>query len=133
MLTLHHLAVSTADQAKTAPFYDAVLGRLGYARGYTSDELCTWVGPSPEILLYITEGDDTSPHTHGRPGWHHAALQTDTRDQVDAIHEALLSGGWDVVHAPKEYPDYSDGYYAVFANDPDGVRWEFAHIPTPTH
>jgi catechol 2,3-dioxygenase-like lactoylglutathione lyase family enzyme len=133
VLTLHHLALTTADQAKAAPFYDAVLGILGYSRGYTSERLCTWGGPGPEILLYIVEGADASPHTHGRPGWQHGAFQVDDRDTVDAIHTAVVDGGWTVVHEPAEYPDYAPGYYATFVEDPDGIRWEFAHIPNATH
>ncbi|WP_063128695.1 VOC family protein [Nocardia fusca] len=98
VLTLHHLALTTADQAKAAPFYDAVFGILGYSRGYTSDRLCTWGGPGPELLLYIVEGDDAAPHTHGRPGWQHGAFSVDDRATVDAVHTAVLDGGWTVVH-----------------------------------
>lgn len=132
MPILHHIAVTTADQDKSAPFYDAVLGALGYERGYTSDQLCTWIGPGPELLLYIVEGDDDAPHRHGRPGWHHTALQVDDRDTVEAVHRAVVDSGGTVVHQPAEY-DYSEKYYAVFIEDPDGIRWEVAHIPTPVH
>jgi hypothetical protein len=46
--------------------------------------------------------------------------------------QASITAIWTVVHPPTEY-DYSEGYFAVFVEDPDGTRWEFAHIPTPTH
>ncbi|WP_269749642.1 hypothetical protein [Nocardia fusca] len=39
----------------------------------------------------------------------------------------------DPLHEPREYPDYAPGYYATFLEDPDGIRWEVAHIPNPTH
>lgn len=129
---LHHVSLTTADMAKGAAFYDAVLGVLGYQRKHTLDYLCTWIGPDPEILLWIVEGEDRSPHRHGRPGWHHLAWQVDDRATVETVHQVVVDGNWTVVHPPKEY-DYSDGYYAVFVEDPDGIRWEFAHIPTPTH
>lgn len=132
MTSLHHIAITTANQEKGASFYDIVFGVLGYERGYTSESLNTWIGPGPELLLYIVEGDDIAPHRHGRPGWHHTALQVDDRATVEAVHKAVVDGGWTVVHPPTEY-DYSEGYFAVFIEDPDGVRWEFAHIPTPTH
>ncbi|MFI7524503.1 VOC family protein [Nocardia salmonicida] len=133
MLTLDHLGITTADQAKSAPFYDAVLSLLGYSRGITSESLCTWTGPGPEILLWNAEGDDTSPHTHGRPGWQHGAFRVDDRALINAVHTTVLDGGWTVVHEPRTYPDYADDYYAVFIEDPDGIRWEIAHIPNPTH
>lgn len=135
MPSLHHLALSATDLAKSGPFYDAVLNLLGYRPGSTGDALRTWIGPdsAPEILLWAAEGDDRSRHTHGRPGWQHAAMHVDDRATVDAVHAAVLAGGWTVVHAPREYPGYADDYYAVFITDPDGIRWEIAHIPTPVH
>ena len=132
MPRLHHLALTTADLKNAKTFYEAVfVGVLGYAPGYTSDELCTWVGPTPEILLYPVEGDDASPHTHGTPGLQHAAMEVENRDMVDGVYQAVVNGGGRVVHEPREY-DYAAGYYAVFVADDDGNRWEFAHIPAPT-
>lgn len=130
MPSLHHLALSATDLAESGPFYDALLGALGYAPAHVSDGLRTWVGPSPapEILLYVVEGEDRTVHTHGRPGLQHAALKVDDRATVVAVHDAVVSGGWEVVHQPAEY-DYLPGYFAVFVTDPDGCRWEIAHIP----
>lgn len=129
-LSLHHLAVTALDLKRSALFYDAVFGVLGYSRGLTDDELCTWHGPGPELLVYPAEGTDRTPHQHGRPGWQHAAFSVDDRETVLAVHKAVDSGGWTVVHEPQEYPHYSPGYFAVFVEDPSGIRFEVAHIPT---
>ncbi|MGN2642390.1 VOC family protein [Nocardia takedensis] len=129
MPSLHHLALTTVDQDKSGPFYDAVLPLLGYQSGHIGDRLRTWGGTSPEILLYTVEGEDDRPHTHGRPGWQHGCFQVEDRATVEAVHTAVVEGGWTVVHAPREYPEYAPGYYAVFVEDPDGIRWEIAHIP----
>jgi catechol 2,3-dioxygenase-like lactoylglutathione lyase family enzyme len=135
-MTIHHLALTAADLPKAAAFYDAVfVDVLGYRRGHTSAELVTWIGPEPEpeILLYVVEGDDTTAHQHGQPGLQHIAFQVDSRATVDAVHTAVVDGGWTVVHSPREYPEYSPGYYATFLEDADGSRWEFTHTPPPTH
>ncbi len=132
MTTLHHLAVTALDLPESARFYDTVLRELGYTRGYTSDRLCTWHGPAPEILVYTAEADDRSPHTHGRPGWQHAAFAVEDRGTVLDVHKAVTDGGWTVVHEPREYPEYADGYFAVFVADPCGVRIEVLHTPVPT-
>lgn len=132
MSSLHHLAMTTADLDASTAFYDTVLGELGYERGHTSAHLRTWHGQQPEILVYVVEGQDTTPHTLGRPGWHHAAFSVETRDVVTAVHKAATNGGWRILIEPREYPEYSDGYYAVFLLDPDGLKIEIAYIPTPT-
>ncbi|MFC7483036.1 VOC family protein [Luedemannella flava] len=103
---------------------------LGYRPEIVSERICTWTGATPEILVYPDEGDDRSPHTHGRPGWQHAAFAVDDRTMVDAVHRAVIEvGSGTVVHAPREY-DYMPGYYAVFVTDPSGVRWEILHAPS---
>ncbi|GAB3703915.1 VOC family protein [Nocardiopsis oceani] len=128
-MSLHHLAVTSHVPTEAARFYDAVLPILGYTRAAGEAEPRVWHGPSPEILLYGVEGPDRSSHTHGRPGWHHAAFRTADRDRVEAVHKAVCSGGWTVVHPPRAYPEYTEGYYAVFVEAPGGQRLEFAHIP----
>ncbi|USY17810.1 VOC family protein [Nocardiopsis exhalans] len=129
MTMLHHLALTTSRMAESRRFYDAVLLPLGYERGSCNDKLSTWHGPHPEILLFEVEGEDSSPHTLGRPGWHHASFSVTERESVLRVHEAVASSGWTVVHKPREYPEYSEGYFAVFVEDPDGIRIEVAHIP----
>ncbi|WP_280216667.1 VOC family protein [Nocardia neocaledoniensis] len=132
MPSLHHLAFSATDLAASGKFYDAFLGVLGYGAAHINDGLRTWVGPcpAPEILVYAVEGTDRTPHTHGRPGLQHVALKVADRATVLAVHEAVAGGGWDIIHPPQEF-DYMPGYFATFIADPDGCRWEIAHIPAP--
>ncbi|GAB3733027.1 VOC family protein [Nocardiopsis nanhaiensis] len=101
-MSLHHLAVTSHVPAEAARFYDAVL--LGYTRAAGEAEPRVWHGPSPEILLYGFEGPDRSFHTYGRPGWHHSAFRTAGRHRVEAVHEAVCSGGWTVLHRPVPIP-----------------------------
>ena len=35
--------------------------------------------------------------------------------------------GVEVLHAPREWPEYHPGYYAVFLRDPDGHNVEAVH------
>lgn len=128
---IHHIALSAADLTTGAAFYDTVFREIGYRRGHTSEDLCTWVGAEPEILLYAAAGSDAVRHRHGAPGLQHAAFEVSDRATVLAVHKAATDGGWTVIHPPKLY-DYSEGYFATFLEDNDGSRWEFAHIPTPT-
>lgn len=133
MPKLHHVAL-TIDLDKSGPFYAAVLPLLGYHLEYSGDVLHVWKGadPAPEVLLYTIAGEDSRPHTHGRPGLQHLAVEVEDRDIVEQVHQAVVERGFPVVHEPQEYPDYSPGYWAVFVADFAGNRWEVAHIPSPT-
>jgi len=34
--------------------------------------------------------------------------------------------------SPREYPEYREGYYGVFFEDPDRIKVEVAHVPGVT-
>ena len=54
----------------------------------------------------------------------HIAFAAPDRDAVGAVHRAAVEAGAEVLHAPKEWPEYHPGYYAVFVRDPDGNNVE---------
>jgi hypothetical protein len=51
--------------------------------------------------------------------------------EVDRFHrDFLISRDVPVTDAPKDYPQYWPGYYAVFFDDPiNGIHWELAWVP----
>ena len=54
----------------------------------------------------------------------HLAFRAPNRESVDAVHEAAVSEGVEVLHAPREWPEYHPGYYGVFLRDLDGHNVE---------
>ena len=64
-----------------------------------------------------------------RVGLHHLALRAARRQDVDGFHAWLVGEGLPVLDPPAEYPQYGEGYYAVFFADPDGLKLELVHYP----
>ncbi|WP_432974964.1 VOC family protein [Dactylosporangium sp. CA-233914] len=129
MTRLHHLALTASDLGASAAFHDPFLAELGYHREGGLGSPLIYAGDGPEILVYVVEGDDTGRHRHGSPGLQHLAFQVDNPVTVDAAHRAAVAAGGTIVHGPRLYPEYADGYYATFVEDPDGSRFEVAYIP----
>jgi glyoxylase I family protein len=132
---IHHLDLTVLDPERSRPFYEAVLGFIGYrladadARGYDFD-LVGPEGVTGSIGIVRAEGEGRArPHDRHAPGLHHLALSAANRDDVDRLHELLLGLGATILDAPAEYPQYGDGYYAVFFADPDGLKLEFVSWP----
>ena len=119
---VHHIAISIEDPQNSKPFYDALFAALGGKDGIASERLCSWSAGSVELLAYVAEVPG-SPHVFGSTGWQHVAIEVDSRDIVDAV-ASVAKAQARVVHEAREYPEYWDGYYAVFFEDPDNVRWE---------
>jgi len=129
MGVLDHLGV-TVDRLDTAiAQFDPVLSALGYTR-HDADGSVSWQrGDEPELILFPAREPDTGPHRHGRVGWQHLAFAVDSRAEVDRLHTVALGAGWTAVRDPKEYPRFTDRYYASFVEDDNGIRIEFMHNP----
>jgi catechol 2,3-dioxygenase-like lactoylglutathione lyase family enzyme len=57
----------------------------------------------------------------------HIAFRAPDRDAVDAVHRAALDAGAEILHTPREWPEYHPAYYAVFLRDPAGHNVEAVH------
>jgi catechol 2,3-dioxygenase-like lactoylglutathione lyase family enzyme len=57
----------------------------------------------------------------------HLAFSAVDRRAVDAVHDAAVAAGAEILHAPREWPEYHPGYYGVFLRDLDGHNVEAVH------
>ncbi|NNL68228.1 MAG: bleomycin resistance protein [Myxococcales bacterium] len=135
---INHLDLTVVDPEASAPFYEAVLGHLGYERvRVAGDDTPMWQHGAPgqqpfTIALQRASADGAKrPHDRRAPGLHHLAFHATSRAEVDALHTLLVERGERVRDAPAVYPDYAPGYYAVFFSDPDGLKLELVHMPEP--
>jgi glyoxylase I family protein len=138
---VHHIDLTVKDAHASRAFYESVLGFMGYRyaapisdfddaphNGYDfdlrdGDDFCS-------IGILSARGDNAD-RTHDRysPGLHHIAWNAASRDDVDAMHQHLISIGATILHPPAAYPKYGPTYYAVFFADPDGLKLEYVHKP----
>lgn len=129
---LHHLALTATDLPASGKFYDRVLAPLGYKRHLSKQNLYTWHGCTPELLIYRGKQNQlANTHKTYDPGIHHIAFAVKHRAIVDKVYESLLEINAKVLDPPKEYPQYCAGYYAVYFLDPDGIKLEVAVTSEP--
>lgn len=134
--SINHLDLTVSDLSVSEPFYDAVLGYLGFERlspppGITSSRP-TWHATEAAHRLFsialCQAKQGALPHDRFSPGLHHLAFQADSREDVDRFHEFLRRTGVTVLDPPADYPHYWPVYYAVFFADPDGLKLEFVYM-----
>ena len=122
---LDHLALQTTDVGASAAFYTRVFAAVGVR------EAMRFPGPGGDVVGLA--GSDGQPRLWlgplvdpgARPV--HLALGAPSREAVDAVHEAAVAAGVEVLHAPRVWPEYHPGYYGVFLRDPDGNNVEAVH------
>jgi len=129
MALVDHIGVTVDDVPRAAAQFDPVLRALGYSRVDGDDAVSWHTGQETEIILYPAREEGTGPHRHGRVGWQHLAFSVESRAEVERLHAIALEAGWSAVRDPKEYPRYTERYYASFVEDENGIRIELMYNP----
>lgn len=131
---LDHLALQVADVEASLAFYLGVLSPLGVRESmrYERDGglVVGMCGPSgfPEFWIGPIAADNGGG---GSSREVHVAFTAPDRGAVEAVYRAALQGKAEVLHAPRERPEYHPGYYGVFLRDLDGNNVEAVHHGFP--
>ena len=109
-----HTSIHVSDYPKSKAFYIKVLEPLGYTNNMEFGEAAGfndgkntdfWIGKNAKVVPT------------------HLAFEAKSAAEVNAFHKAALAAGAKDNGKPG-YRDYSPGYYAAFAYDPDGHNIE---------
>ncbi|WP_374625151.1 VOC family protein [Devosia sp.] len=126
MSGIDHIAISTADYARSLAFYEAALQPLGITTQMKFE------GPEGNVaglggagpFLWIGDGGKL---TGGRV---HLAFSAQNRAEVDAFYAAAMAAGATDNGPPGLRAHYHPNYYAAFVLDPDGHNIEaVCHAP----
>jgi glyoxylase I family protein len=131
-LGFDHIDLTVNDMRQSKPWYERVLGRLGFdlfKEESASGSVIFMNGITSIAIRPPAAEQQSATFDRYRVGLHHLALRAARWDDVDRFHDWLLTEGLPVLDAPAEYPEYGEGYYAVFFPDPDGIKLELVHFP----
>lgn len=123
---LDHLGIPAVDVEAAVRFYLSVFEPLGFREAHRIEQ--------DDVLVVGFSAGDGPPQFWVAPAKPeaadsvreelHIAFAAPDRATVDAVHEAAIAAGAEVLHAPREWPEYHPGYYAVFVRDLDGNNVE---------
>lgn len=130
---LYHFAYPCRDADETRRFYEDILG-LPLVNCMTSDKVPSTGEATPYAHFFFELGDGSyiaffdlpdyekpapSPNT---PAWvQHFAMETDSRENVEAMRERLAENGVEVLG-----PVNHGFVYSIYFFDPNGLRLEIA-------
>jgi catechol 2,3-dioxygenase-like lactoylglutathione lyase family enzyme len=120
---IDHTGIGVADMARSATFYDAVLGALGMRRAAQLPDATATDGIGYGVDYPVFWIDRFHPSGVKQ----HTAFAAKSRAAVDAFHAAALAAGGSDNGTPglrDSSTGYPPGYYAAFVFDPDGNNME---------
>ncbi len=137
---LHHQIFVVSDAVQSARFYEPVLRFLGYQCSGSGPNYQDWrlqVEGAPHELSFISVDPALRgiKHVRGAVGQqHHFAWAAASPREVDEFHARVLvplaaAGDAVILDPPGPCPEYTSVYYAVFFEDPDGLKFEFVFNP----
>jgi glyoxylase I family protein len=131
---INHMAMTVSDLAKSEEeFYAPVLGFLGYAKVEDQPgKMTLWFNGKAGVAINLWQAKPEhkdSKHYRYSPGYHHLAFSLESREAIDALFDVLIGNGIHVLDNPAEYPHYAPGYYAVYFEDGDGLKFEAVFMP----
>jgi len=129
VLGIDHVYLAVRDLARSTRFYDGVMTVLGYRRAEGA------IGGDPHVHYYNRQFGfslrparaGTPAHDPYAPGMHHFCFRVIDARAVDRAAAELRAAGVSVSD-PRLYPEYAPDYYAVFFDDPDGIRLEITNF-----
>lgn len=122
---LDHVGIQVSDVEVSLAFYLRVFAPLGLR------EVMRF--PVGESFVVGLAGPDSKPEFWLNPAGGaetrelHLAFRAPDREAVDAVYDAALAAGAEILHAPRVWPEYHPNYYGVFVRDPDGHNVEAVH------
>lgn len=132
MGAVDHIGIGVSDLVTARRYFDGFMPLVGFTEWFPADEHQFNYGPDGEpgtqVFFYRShEGDGYRRHG---TGLQHLAFGVPDRSSVEAAHAWAVAQGTEVVHEPREFPEYGEHCYATFVRAPDGIELEVVtHAP----
>lgn len=99
---------------------------FGYEEFFSAEDEFSYrpIDGKPGTFLFFYRSLEPAEFSRHHTGLQHLAFIVKTRAAVHAAHDLAIDLDSEILHAPKEWPEYHDGYFAAFWLDPLGIMLE---------
>ena len=115
-----HTTIGTSNFTVSRAFYDALMEILAVPTLITDGETSIGYGELTGPKLWIVPPQDSGVASPGNGTM--MAFKAETREAVDAFHEAALANGGSDEGAPGVRAHYHPNFYGCYVRDPEGNK-----------
>ena len=136
-MKVDHLQVTVKNIDTAEVFYDVLMEALGFDLNkkinvYLEDldmNVIEYLDQSYDfgICSPLKEYQEETIHRRKPGAVHHIAFQAPSRNEVNRIYQKVLELGAEILDEPQIFPQHGPNYYALFFNDPDGIKYEIVN------
>jgi len=126
-VVLGHIGINVPDLEVARAYYGDLLPRVGFESFLDAHDQFAFMPADGKrgTYLFFYPTDSHEPYSrHTTTGLQHLAFMVRTRSAVDDVHAWAQARGSEVLHEPREFPEYPPPYYASFWLDPFGLMLE---------
>jgi catechol 2,3-dioxygenase-like lactoylglutathione lyase family enzyme len=129
-----HIQLTVNDPDRCVPFWEKLCHFFEMKTLIKGEGIVYCIGSRTGILVRGAPPEKRDrPFDQERSGLHHLCFRARAKEDVDAVHEFVVSElDGKIVHAPEE-GSFAPGYYSILFEDPDGIRVEVNHVPGRGH
>ena len=127
VIGIDHIYVAVSDLARSEAFYDTAMKILGFRKNTFPNEGDRHVQYYNRHFGFVLRPARVKgSHDPLAPGLHHFCFRVENIAAVDAVAKRFAAAGI-ACSVPEHYYEYAPDYYALFFNDPDGIRLEVSN------
>jgi catechol 2,3-dioxygenase-like lactoylglutathione lyase family enzyme len=121
-----HLGVNVSDLASAKTYFDELMPLLAFEPFVESEGQFSYrpAGDKPGTMMFFYSALEPGTYSRHKPGLQHIAFVVRSRALVERVHEWVRARGDEVIHEPREFPEYHPGYYATFWYGLEGFMLE---------
>jgi catechol 2,3-dioxygenase-like lactoylglutathione lyase family enzyme len=129
---IDHIGIGVPDLTAAKRYYDELMPVLGLIQWFPTAPDGTFnYGPNgargPQLFFY--QALDAGDYSRQRTGLQHIGFMVASRAIVREAHQWAAAHNAEIVHEPREFPEYGD-HYATYWLDPHGIMLEaVCHAP----
>jgi catechol 2,3-dioxygenase-like lactoylglutathione lyase family enzyme len=130
--SVYHLQINISDAKRSLPFYKDLLSYFEYKIIDESKEHIGATNGTTDFWIIQTESTHQERKFHRKTtGLNHIAFKVSSKEDVDKFIKEFLTKRKikTLYNTPKHFPEYKEGYYGVFFEDPDRIKLEIVYVP----